>query len=353
MEQIKHPNYNGVDLCKFLCSLLVVAIHVNPLTSVHWLLNYGVVNYIAPIAVPFFFTVTGFFLVQKSDTQAIMKTIGKMLKLYLLWTIIYAPIAILQDMDGHTGFAAFGGACLTVLKNFFCTGSYGHLWYLNATIVALLLILLLRKCKCSTTAIFAIGVALYLIGLTAQSYFGLIRPLQNIPTVWNLLKAAQNIMPTTRNGLFEGLCLIAMGMYIAQKPTRLTLRTSLIGLAASMLFLAAEILILVKLDFIRAYNMFLGLLPATYFLLQTALRLPLPDHPIYKKLRAMSSMIYFSHMLVYTIAVLPLESSGILTNSLGLYGLTVLLTIALSAGIITLSKRKRFDKLHYIYHPTR
>ena len=57
MEDTKYnkQNYNAIDLTKFICSILVVAIHIKPFgdnVDFHFL-NYGIQNYLARIAVPF------------------------------------------------------------------------------------------------------------------------------------------------------------------------------------------------------------------------------------------------------------------------------------------------------------
>lgn len=56
--------YYCVDLVKFICSILVVMIHVAPFgvnNNVYTLFNYGIQHYLARIAVPFFFVPQGVF----------------------------------------------------------------------------------------------------------------------------------------------------------------------------------------------------------------------------------------------------------------------------------------------------
>lgn len=68
--QSNTQNYNSIDLAKFICSILVVMIHVAPFgTSIEikWIdnLSFLVRNYLARVAVPFFFVASGFSYIRK------------------------------------------------------------------------------------------------------------------------------------------------------------------------------------------------------------------------------------------------------------------------------------------------
>lgn len=71
-SQIDRQQYPVVDLLKYICALLVVSIHIAPLSSFFEViplttyLNYGIQNYIARLAVPFYFAAAGFFLFRES-----------------------------------------------------------------------------------------------------------------------------------------------------------------------------------------------------------------------------------------------------------------------------------------------
>lgn len=60
--QAKVKQFPAVDIAKFFCAILVVAIHVNPLSDVNPNLSYFLENYLARVAVPFFFVWGGVFV---------------------------------------------------------------------------------------------------------------------------------------------------------------------------------------------------------------------------------------------------------------------------------------------------
>ena len=89
----------GIDTLKFLFSLVVVWIHT----------GVGNLGGLTPWAVPFFFLVSGFFLFGKlfdePDRAARSARTGawwrKILRLYLLWSLIFLPFAIIGFANDH------------------------------------------------------------------------------------------------------------------------------------------------------------------------------------------------------------------------------------------------------------
>ena len=62
-------NYNGIDLCKFLCAIMVLIIHVPPfqgeISEGRGYINFFLQEYLCRLAVPFYFISSGFFLFRK------------------------------------------------------------------------------------------------------------------------------------------------------------------------------------------------------------------------------------------------------------------------------------------------
>ena len=62
--------FNGIDIVKFICAFLVCVIHIPPFqTDLFGLnhLNFWLQNYLCRIAVPFYFTASGFLLFRKTE----------------------------------------------------------------------------------------------------------------------------------------------------------------------------------------------------------------------------------------------------------------------------------------------
>ena len=94
---------NGIDLFKFIMAVVVVAIHTHPFencTNSDFLKIYELM---VNMAVPFFFLASGYFLGMKmnwsfaenlDDTNRIIKQLKKIIQMYLIWTVLYLPLAI-------------------------------------------------------------------------------------------------------------------------------------------------------------------------------------------------------------------------------------------------------------------
>lgn len=96
-KMMKH--YGILDYGKLVAAFLVVAINTSPLTSLSGNADFFVTRILARLAVPFFFMVTGFFVLSslfgestKKDTQRVKKFLIRTIILYLVAIMIYLPV---------------------------------------------------------------------------------------------------------------------------------------------------------------------------------------------------------------------------------------------------------------------
>lgn len=314
--------YCGIDLIKFICSFLVIAIHVPPLQSVNPWIDFGIRNCFARIAVPFYFTASGFFVFRKSDLRDFsfepsFSFSKKIFRLYGTWMTVLI----------------FGGT--------------GHLWYLPGAVVAVLLVSLLRLWKFSIRSIGLFSVLFYLIGTLGISYYGLIDPYRDSLLIKAYILTWDKVTVLSR-GLFLGTVYIFIGMAFAYCPIHLKRWVCVSGFITSLLLLLAEAVILNRLKISKDFYMYLSLIPATFFLFYIATHIHLKNSKIYGVLRILGSLIYFSHMLAYSVAsyairfAISLGVSETINHSLVRYSATVLLSFVFSWVIYRLSQTKRF-----------
>ena len=60
---IRNKSYAGLDYFRIIAALLIIAIHTSPLLSYSKMADFVLTSIIARIAVPFFFMLSGFFLI--------------------------------------------------------------------------------------------------------------------------------------------------------------------------------------------------------------------------------------------------------------------------------------------------
>jgi serine/alanine racemase len=297
-------NHNGIDLGKFLLSILVVSVHTSPLKSFSLDVNFWLVQILSRIAVPVFFTISGYLFFKKAETSTATKKIWKfeinahyynyimrLLLVYMIWSLIY-----LFDVV-HRYYVTMGlnwwqfGALYAYAAVIY--GTYLHLWFFPAVVLAISLVHFLSK-KYSIKKLLVAAFILFIIGLFGESYYGLIK---DVDVINNFYQTIFAFMLTTRNGLFFGFFFVAMGAYLAKKPTLLPVMTSRKWLILSLGLLAVESLALHYLSDPIDHNLMFGLIPVAYFLFQYLASIKISERLDYRFLRDMSALIFFIHPL--------------------------------------------------------
>ena len=241
-------------------------------------------------------------------------------------------------MKGQDGITV--NSVLLYVRDFFFTGSFYHLWFLPALLVAVPVVYIcLFKLGLGKTILF--GFLLYLIGMAGNVYGGY---LMQIPGIQSIYQAYLQVFSTTRNGLFFGVIFIAMGALFAQRTLYLKNWQVLLGFLLSAGLLFAECFALKDNGFMHDLtSMYAMLLPCMFFLFLGLLRIHLPQSKVYKTLRVLSLLIYVMHIMFVNLLlrVWPLM------NSLAVYGLVMLLTLIMSCIIIICSRKVKFLKHLY------
>ena len=344
-------NYNCIDLTRIICAVLVIMIHIVPLGkaapgTVRDLINFALQNAAARIAVPFFFVTSGFFLFRKTDDAR--PYARRLLRLYGIWTVIYLPLIVRSLLMNEYGPVQ---DLILFARDTVFSGSMEFLWYLPASIFAVLLTGVLLKRKWSPERILGFAFVFYLVGLAGQSWFGVIAPLEEaVPSVWSFLKAMQSVIVTTRNGLFDAFLFVSIGMLFAKKELRIPRPAAQAGFAAGFCLLLSEAFTLRSIGFILHTDLYLSLIPTVFFGFSLALTTDLADRPVYPLLRHMSALVYFTHywvgavlLLFIRIAVPKMENTPLC------FVLTVPLTLLLSRFLVKLSQTERFRFLKKLY----
>ena len=343
--------YPSLDLMKFICSVLVVMIHITPFGEYEFL-NFVIHNYVARIAVPYFFVTSGFLLFRKTSNDDFninytFKYVLRLLRMYLIWSVVYFYLnyrIIINDERGSLH------GILIYIRDFIFVGSYGGLWYLNATIFSVTLISILIKKKCSLRLIILLAGILYILGLFDQSWFGLITPLRQIPEFWFGLRLLQKVIVTTRNGLFEGFLFVGFGMMFAFNLIKITRKKALWGFIISMLFMFIETIVVRHFNLAKQQDMYLFLVPVTFFLFDLVLHMEIKERKIYSILRVLSVLIFYIHVWIIFIVNESFDYLNIDVNSTTLkFILVIFLSILVSCGILKISRMKQFWWFQYLY----
>ena len=213
----------------------------------------------------------------------------RLFRIYLIWTIIYLPYTIFDYT--HTGFHI--KYLFTYVRDFFLNGSYYHLWFLPALMLADVIVYCLYKKK-GLNFTLLITFILYFVGYLINVY----TPIwESIPGISFFFGFFTKTLSTARNGIFFGPMFIAIGLLLS-RTRRLPKKVSLIGFLISFVLFFAEVSIYRYFGILRDLtSMYICLVPAIYFLVNYLLKINIPYRKMFTILRHDSLMIYTSHIL--------------------------------------------------------
>lgn len=280
--------FNSIDLVKFIMAFAVIAIHTQPIIEK----NNSIYSIIIRMAVPFFFLATGFLLAIKieddknNSIEIIKKYLIKTVKMYILWSIIYLPLAIYGYVLNGTPIMK---ALISYIKGFLLIGEHYNswpLWYLLSTIYAIIVVLLFYKKRISTKKIFVfvIGISIISFGLDALTGYN-----SELPNALQFLKKI--IASTIINGrILQGLIYIPLGIIIANRKVNKIIYYCMF--TVGILFN-----IIIENTFISSY--LLSITSIGLFGITKSIKLE--DAKAYPIMRKMSTIIYLIHMYIWTI----------------------------------------------------
>lgn len=336
----KREQYAGIDYFRVIAALLVVAIHTSPLAGWSAEADFFLTRVLARIAVPFFFVVTGRFVLadyfSSEDFQAgrlgrLGRYLRKILILYAASIVLYIPVGIYA---GHYEHLTVGGACRMLLFD----GTFYHLWYFPACVTGVGLVCLLVRFLRLKGA-FAAAVALYLFGLLGDSYYGLAA---GCPPIALIYEKGFLIWSYTRNGLFMAPIFLLLGVCAASGEKRrrqVRKGESALGFVCSFALMTAEAFTLRYFELQRHDSMYVCLIPTVYFLYRI-LENVVPGKRswatgktarVLHMLRVISTGIYILHpgMIVAVRGIAKFSGAKILVeNGVLHYVCVVLLTVA-------------------------
>lgn len=299
----------GIDSFRLIMALLIVMIHTYPFTSISEDLNYVLVNVLCRIGVPFFFMVTGYFVLTKAlkDKNELIKYTFNILKIYGFTILLYVPLNI------YTGYF-HSNNLWNIIKDVIFNGTFYHLWYFPALILGVWITYFLIK-KLKENFCFMVVTCLYILGLLGDSYYGL-----------NLLNGLYNlifkIFDYTRNGIFYAPIFLYLGYWIRKHNFKTNYTKC--KLLCCFILLVLEGLVLKYFNLQRHDSMYIVLIPLMMYLFSLIIK----NVDVNKKLRDMSLVIYIIHpwiiVIIRAIAKLISLQAIMIDNSLVHYVLVVI-----------------------------
>ena len=320
--------YKGIEIFRVVAAFLVVAIHTSPLAGYSGTADFVFTRVIARVAVPFFFMVTGYFVLSKGT--GVRRFLKKTAIIYAASAALYLPINVYA---GHLQ----GWGLLDLVQQVFFEGTFYHLWYLPAALLgAWLTSLLMRRTSRGVCA--AIVTALYVLGLLGDSYWGLIEGVPGVSSAYNALFA---LMGYTRNGLFFAPMFMFLGAEMRMAKRR-GVGFEAAGLVLSFALMLAEALNARAQGWQRHDSMYVLLPFVMYFLFALLSRV---KGSVRLLLGSFSLLVYVLHPAVIIVVRGAARFLGLweilVENSLGHYVAVCIGSAAAAAVILWVWERIR------------
>lgn len=275
MEEIpRHKTKQRIwlDLAKFICAYLIVALHVSPLSTVNQTANYYITQGAARLGVPLFFAISGYLFFQKlyhPETGKFEKNNGimisycsRILTLYFFWNLVYAFIV----PSGGTVVSA-----RSYLWNLLVEGGYWQLWYLLALAIGVAVLYWLVCAGVPLRWLVGLAVVLYLFGMVLD--FGYLRLVKTVQPLAVLFGINHVYFPRgAANAAFFALPMLTIGLWFVTHPWKRISLAWPMGLAFALLVVPAEALLVRDRFAEGATNLLLTLPLAVYFLLAALTR---------------------------------------------------------------------------------
>lgn len=300
-------NFYGVDIAKVILAVLVVVLHTQAFADFGKPIHYGV-HVLTRVAVPFYFIASGYFLfrgisIDDSGAARVVKYLRKIAKLYIVWTVIYSPV-ILKAAVSHSDSA--WGVMLRSAKMICVTGYY-HLWYLLALIVSVVVIYFFRKLTQNLLILMVFSSTMYIIGLMLSEFYVLADSLASKSYITKVaFQGYFELFDSARNGLFDALFFVTIGVLIAYRPVKIRLWFSVVALIVALVCLEFEGWLVERLQTtqdgsVLANDLFISIVPASFFLFIISLSVRLKESFNSVSLRIFSTFLYLVHPLAVII----------------------------------------------------
>lgn len=339
MDSIKNKlsknstNLNGLDLMKFIMAIFVVGIHTDPLVGCTNGSILKIFDILTRCAVPFFFITSGYLLARKfeepyycdKNQKNVIRYLLKIIKMYLLWSLIYFPMALYKyKCENYT---VIYSIMVTLRKLIFRGENYNSwmMWYLLSTIYALLIVWITMKLKCKKEVLIVISVFMFIV----NRYTNIIA-WSTVPYSGILFYIKRIIELTISDGrIFGGFIYLPIGICLRHNERMLKYLRLIFIPAILVLFFAENDLLCAIIEVIKSIALF-----------GVAISLNIKNCKIFKMLRESSLIIYLVHMYVFVFV-----RNVLITNDeygISRFLITVIISVGCSFAYIAIKTRKSY-----------
>ncbi|MBQ2886787.1 MAG: acyltransferase [Alphaproteobacteria bacterium] len=198
-----------VDIAKFFFSICIVLLHTSAIDFIGEVPSFYVTRIVFRMAVPFFFVCSGFFLATKIwDNRENMKgAIRKYVIRLGIWILVFESINLFLEVIEYIYKGTFDFEAIIEIIKHVLFYPYGALWYLQASLIGVILLYPFLKRKKETVALIC-GIILYVWALICNNYYFVVEN----TSINVVVEGYMDIFISARNGLFVGFIFLLIGI---------------------------------------------------------------------------------------------------------------------------------------------
>lgn len=340
-------NCDALDLWKMIAALFVVSIHSQPFVEMP-VADFFVSGFLCPLAVPFFFVTSSFLFYRRApEKQDLRYFLRRILHLYAFWFVIELPITFLHAFIEPDG--TLVQKTLNFIKSALLHSTFRGSWYLTALMEGMVLIHLLGR-RWRTKWLILLGAAAYALSVVSVVYVEFLPAQMAIPV--------KDFVQTFGSPLMSvGVAILplSLGRWFAENG-KLLARCAAGRKQLAALFVSALLCMIAETIWCRSQQgieggnlescMLLPLALIPFFLMVVSSQLSLRIN--YKRLRAYSTLFFFSHFIFVFILVV-INKHVVHIDPMLKFAIVLACCYIFSTALLWLRQKKGFHWLSNAY----
>ena len=321
----------SIDLFRYICAVLVVAIHTRPFEEFSTFLGFFFSQVLTRVAVPFFFVVAGYFYIAKLEKgkTPFFKYIKRLLVTYLLWSMVYYAYDFFSE--GVLSIKSF-------VYSFLINGSCYHLWFFPAIIFAVCLTTFLYKIKCKKVVV-PLSLILYAVGCLGCSWYAVGVKIPVLSKLYNFF-----LFTDVRRIFLMGFPFFVAGGVVLKVKEKilpaLNKKTSFLCIASAVVVFLAEIIAVIKFNLQNTVVITFGLYPLVVLIVLLLFKFPMPNfNKISDKTRVYANFTYYAHPLLMNLLRIMAKVLHFNISQTVMFASVLVITFVISTVIYKLNNK--------------